>query len=215
MSAAAEALAAPDLWAAPELPFLPSGEGAALLAAYIDMLLVWNRKLNLAGCHEPVPLLATLIQDSFFLTQFLERIFPAPPGLTLDPGAGAGLPGIPLRIFWRKGEYRMIERSQKRALFLANACSRLKLENTSSCCQDAKAVFAASQKADCILSRAFMPWQELLAFCRPGLAPGGTVVIMANQPPPGALPPGWLLQDSFGYRLPERERWFWAIRAHS
>lgn len=211
----ARLIARPELWAADALPLLPARKAQAELALYLDMLLAWNKKLNLTAYQDPAAILADLIQDSFFLAPFLENLFSGrnwQQTLILDPGAGAGLPGIPLRLVWPHGTYIMIERRQKRALFLQNAISRLKLTDLQIHTGDASDLFLGRcrSKASCILSRAFMPWHELLPFCEPALAQAGLIVIMANQPPP-ALPQGWRLADSLAYSLPARTRWFWAI----
>lgn len=211
---APEILARPELWAAPGLPFLPASKTAASLALYLDALLAWNKKLNLVGCDACLPLMSGLVQDSFFLTRFLEDIFSQKNWqnpVTCDPGAGAGLPGVPLRLFWQKGRHVLIERRQKRALFLQNILARLKLPGVDLFAGDAAAFFANNPPCQCIVSRAFMPWQKLLAFCRPGLAPDGVIAVMANGPPPDNLPPGWRLLAKTAYNLAERPRWLWAI----
>lgn len=212
----AQAVASPHLWASEELPFFPYGKGAAELALYLDLLLAWNRKLNLSACKSAIPILRDLAQDSIFLASFLDE-------LTLrkqwdkknlrlwDLGAGAGLPGIPLRIFWPRGDYTWIERRQKRALFLQNVCAQLKLAACSGYTGEAQAFFAASsQKAHCILSRAFMPWQKLLNFCDRQLEPHGSIIIMANQEPP-ELPDGWQLDSARICQLPTKKHWLWAL----
>lgn len=208
-----EWLACPGLWAARDVPFLPWGAGARELEAYLQMLLAWNRRLNLSGCHDAGTLMRDLIQDSFFLAVFLEKLriqnrWNQP--LILDLGAGAGLPGIPLRIFWRNGQYAMIERRQKRALFLANALARLKLADTTAHCGDAELLARKLAPAQCVLSRAFMPWREMLSFCRPFLAEDGLAVFMANEPVP-EMDNGWKVNASFEYFLPAKRRFLWAI----
>ncbi len=212
-------IARPELWAADALPLMPTREAQQELASYMDLLLAWSKKINLIGSREPATVMAELIQDSFFLAPFLEKLFSsrnlkAP--LILDPGAGAGLPGIPLRLIWPHGAYIMIERSQKRCLFLQNVRSRLKLPALQIHCGDAREFFLNQYRAGaaCVLSRAFMPWRELLPFCEPALAEGGLIVVMANESPP-ALPQGWRLVDSLAYSLPKKARWFWALERKS
>lgn len=214
--APAQAIASPELWASPKVPFLPFGQGAVDLARYLELVLAWNRKLNLSACKEAIPLLRDLVQDSFFLAGFLDELallkrWPETGQRIWDLGAGAGLPGIPLRIFWPQGHYTWIERRQKRALFLQNVCAQLKLAACSGFCGDASAFFAGSpQKAHCILSRAFMPWQQLLDFCADQLEPNGSIIIMANHAPP-SLPSGWTLDAAKLCPLPDKTHWLWAL----
>lgn len=75
----------------------------------------------------------------------------------------------------------------------------------------------ADLPADLVLSRAFMPWRELLDFVRPMLAPGGVCVVMANQdaPAPADLPPGWGLRARADYPSGVGRRYFWALSSES
>lgn len=209
-----EVIAHPESWASPDLPFLPTRPVQAQLGLYITTLLAWNKKLNLTGASETTALMSDLVQDSFFLASFLDNLFRSKgwtSPLILDLGAGAGLPGIPLRLLWQKGDYILIERRQKRALFLKTICSRLKLEGVSVFGGDARAFFASLHGAQCILGRAFMPWRDLAAFCKPGLAPNGFLVVMANDPPPVHDLSGWQKAAEFSYRIPGKTRWLWAM----
>lgn len=215
--AVSHAIAHPHLWAASSIPFLPYGVGAEKLALYVDLLLKWNVKLNLSAYQEPVSLLRDLIQDSFFLASFLDSLVlhhlcPGDKLKIWDLGAGAGLPGIPLRIFWPHGAYTWIERRQKRALFLQTACAHLELPNCDGFMGDAKSFFAASSvKPDFIISRAFMPWQKLLNFCSDQLLKGSHIIVMSNESPPEIAPQGWRLVATQNCQLPRKNHWLWAL----
>lgn len=212
-----ELLRKTELWATESIPFLPATGAADQLAGYIEMLLAWNRSLNLSAHNNAKDLLRDLIQDSFFLAVFLESLLylqTAPQ--ILDIGAGAGLPGLPLRIFWQHGSYVMIESRQKRALFLANVLAKLKLPATSAICARAEQYFNLHEPADCIVSRAFMPWSKLLDFCKPGLAQNGIIIVMANEPPPILNPVHeefWKVKASLEYFPHTKSRWLWALTA--
>jgi len=187
----------------------------APLGAYLSLLMRWNRAMNLVGAKSWREALR-LAADSFFLASFLAGLpLPAQP-LTWEPGAGAGLPGIPLRMVWQAGEYHMVEAREKRAIFLHTVLARLTLPRTLAVCERAEQFFARmrarKRAADCILSRAFMPWERLLPFVADGLAPEGCVCIVANCPPPGLLPGPWRLAAEFAYELDGVQRFFWALR---
>jgi 16S rRNA (guanine527-N7)-methyltransferase len=184
------------------------------LGAYLSLLMRWNRVMNLVGAKNR-PEALRLVADSFFLARFLEGLpLPAQP-LTWDLGAGAGLPGIPLRMVWQAGEYHLVEAREKRAIFLNTVLARLALPRTFAVCERAENFFArmiAQQgPADCILSRAFMPWDKLLPFVADSLAPGGFVCIAARRPPPEALPGPWMLAAEYAYEIEETQRFFWAL----
>ena len=185
---------------------------------YADMLAAWNGAINLTGARRPEDILERLIPDSFELAAFLESAplaqIPAMTGAprVWDLGAGAGLPGIPLRMVWERGDYTLVEPREKRALFLANALAQLDLPRTTVFRGTAEALFAReTHGADIILSRAFMPWEKLLPFCEPGLAPGGVLIIFASEAS-GEIPAPWRLLAEWAYSMGETHRWFWALR---
>lgn len=195
-----------------DLPLAPCAEALQGLGEYLDMLAAWNKSLNLTGFDDRARIMRELIADSFYLAHFMSALFVkgAQP-FSADLGAGAGLPGIPLRLVWHAGSYTMVEAREKRALFLINALSRLKLPDTFVFRGKAEKFFqAAGRKMDCIVSRAFMPWPKLGEFCRPHLAKGGFLIVMANEKAPKDPGP-WRAAEEYPYASGNRTRWFWAL----
>ncbi len=152
------------------------------LVLYLDRLAAYNRSFNLVGPENIADILASLVPDSFQLAAMLARL-PLPENpLALDCGAGAGLPGIPLRMIWQPGKYTMIEQRRKRALFLENVLAELHLPGTGVFTGDA---FKVAEPADLIISRAWMPVPKILDYCAARLADGGFAIIFARD---AALP---------------------------
>jgi len=192
----------------------PTPEQANSLAAYLGLLEKWNRSTNLVGPRQWREMFSTLVLDSFYLAGFLEGLGLPEAPLCLDLGAGAGLPGIPLRALWQRGTYHLVEVREKRAAFLRVCLGTLKLPGTfvfAGRAQDAAQKLGA---ADLVLSRAFLPWPELLPLARPMLAPGGTLVILANEPPPD-LPGDWRLAAEQTYEAAGKPRYFWGLEPAS
>lgn len=194
-----------------DLPLCPlSLDG---LAIYLDQLIRCNKAMNLVGKSEPSEILRDLVCDSFHLAYFLGGLYP--PGsepVIWEPGAGAGLPGIPLRMVWQAGDYTMIEIREKRALFLDNVLARLKLPSARvfrGSLEKLHAAAGAADLPDCILSRAFRPWPDLVKLCKPMLKPGGYLVIMANAAPPEQV--SWQLSAACSYSSGASRRWLWAL----
>lgn len=184
------------------------------LAFYVQSLVAWNRKLNLTGFDSPWRILDELVVDSFYLAPFLADPDLPENARIWEPGAGGGLPGIPLRILLATGQYTMIETRRKRAIFLSTMLANLNLPNTGVYRGSVEDFFAAEtregHKADRILSRAFRPWPEMLALCAPLLAPHGRLVVMSSQRPP-TPPQGWNLSASACYPVNNKTRWLWAF----
>jgi 16S rRNA (guanine527-N7)-methyltransferase len=136
-----------------------SPEQSAGLATYLGLLQTWNRKTNLVGPRVWPQMLSELAADSWHLAELLDELaLPVSP-VTLDFGAGAGIPGVPLRLFWKTGRYVMIEPRAIRAGFLRQCVAMMRLQETEVFEGRAEAFKAC---ADVCLSRAFQPWREFL-----------------------------------------------------
>ena len=66
-------------------------------------------------------------------------------------------------------------------------------------------------QADCIVSRAFMPWRQLLDLTLPRLRREGHLVVLALEPAPDKLPAPWRVTVQHGYMAAGSTRWFWAL----
>lgn len=199
-----------------ELGFDLSLQALDGLFVYLDMLCSWNRVMNLTGGRTWRDVLTGLAADSFHLARFFDSLpLPVAPDGRLDAadlGAGAGLPGIPLRLVWQKGRYTMVEAREKRALFISSVLARLSLPRTEVCRGRVEDFFAGRGEAlGLIVSRAFMPWRELLSLAAPHLRADGVIVMLASQAPPEALPGGWVQTGAREYTTCGRQRWFWAF----
>ncbi|BCS89373.1 16S rRNA (guanine(527)-N(7))-methyltransferase RsmG [Pseudodesulfovibrio sediminis] len=214
-----------EVWTAAKRIGRPVEAGEAeLLATYLGQLTKWNKKMNLVGPSSWRGIFDRLVVDSLFLADFLAGLQLPDKPLCLDFGAGAGLPGIPLRILWQEGDYWLVEVREKRTTFMRSVLGRLKLPGTNVFHGKAEDVLTRLEKsgvqatADLILSRAFMPWEKLLDFIHPMVRNEadrkGMVVILANDPPPGAanIPDGWELGDVASYPAVEDTRYFWSLK---
>ncbi len=190
---------------------------AILLAEYLELLMKWNRVMNLVGTRSWEACLESLISDSLHLARYLECLFQKAggtvPAQIWDFGAGAGLPGIPLRIFWQHGDYWLVEAREKRALFLATALARLRLPHTYTFHGRAEK-FMQNRMADFVLSRAFMPWKDVLLLLEGKLHANGHVLFMTNEPlESGVVPSGWTLEDIHAYKIGRDSRYFCSVTA--
>ena len=174
---------------------------AELLSRYLTLLLKWSRVMNLVGRATWPEVFRDLTADSLHLAKFLAGLNLPEQPLTLDLGAGAGLPGIPLRVLWEAGDYLLVELREKRAVFLRQAVAELQqpgglpgvrvFHGRAETVQDELARLRLRPRADLIVSRAFMPWPKLLPLAAQLLAPTttdgcGRLVVLSNEPPPSA-----------------------------
>lgn len=186
---------------------------AEQLSAYLSLLMQWNKVMNLVGARHWRDALENLVLDSFHLERFLRaEVLPALPEApqAWDLGSGAGLPGIPLRMLWNSGEYWMVESRDKRTIFLSTVLARSPLAGTHVFRGRAEQ-FMEGRKADLIVSRAFMPWREMLAFVRGHLNPGGRVVFLTLEELNADEAMGWRSAGHASYRAGRDTRHFCAF----
>lgn len=181
------------------------------LAVYLSLLVRWNRKMNLVGLHEAEDILRSLIVDSLHLAAFIQELPLGKEPECWDLGAGAGLPGLPLRMLWQAGTYTLVEAREKRSLFLQTVLASCPLPRTSVFRGRAEAFMPSRPKAELILSRAFMPWEKLLGFVEPYLLPQGFCIFLTLGPAPDLLPEGWHCHAQHQYLLMSDSRYFWAL----
>jgi 16S rRNA (guanine527-N7)-methyltransferase len=179
------------------------------VAVYLQLLEKWNKKMNLVGPRTWEPMLDTLVIDSWNLGDFLGDLHLGDEVRTLDLGAGAGLPGIPLRIFWDRGTYLLVEPRQKRAMFMQTAIRAMQLARTQVAACRVEHLPSAELPARLVVSRAFCPWREYLDIARPLLDQEGFCLVMANMPEPDEIPAGWRLVGCSSYPVGQEQRSFW------
>jgi 16S rRNA (guanine527-N7)-methyltransferase len=93
-----------------------SRETLARLEAYVELLVAWNRRINLVGPRTIGDVWRRHILDSAQLVKFI------PPKIrtVLDIGSGAGLPGLVLAILGLP-EVHLVEADQRKCVFLREA----------------------------------------------------------------------------------------------
>jgi 16S rRNA (guanine(527)-N(7))-methyltransferase RsmG len=93
------------------------------LAVYLDLLSLWNRRVNLTGRLSRRACVETLVS----------RVLPARPfiaqGQMIDIGSGNGSPGIVLAIVCRPDHVTLIEPRSRRWAFLREAIRTLGIAN--------------------------------------------------------------------------------------
>jgi 16S rRNA (guanine527-N7)-methyltransferase len=99
---------------------LPAGQLDALEAHY-QLLLRWNRVLNLTSIHDVREAVERHYCESLFLAERL------PPGALRigDLGSGAGFPGFPIAVYRPDCAVTLVESHQRKAVFLREASRKV------------------------------------------------------------------------------------------
>lgn len=134
-----------------------------LLEMHYELLLRWNRKLNLTRITNLLEAVQLHYCESLYLAAFL----PKRPLRIVDVGSGGGFPGIPLGIYRADWSVDLVESHQRKAVFLTETVRQLGLPNVSVVANRAQDVVGSY---DWMVSRAVNPDEVLALRVAPDVA---------------------------------------------
>ena len=120
-----------------------------------DLLIRWNKKINLTSITKPDEVITKHILDSLSLLPHVHG------NKVLDVGTGAGFPGVPLALMLPEVEFTLLDSNNKKITFIKHVAAKLGLTNlsaTHSRIQDLKAALPFTS----ITARAFADLNDLL-----------------------------------------------------
>ncbi len=101
-------------------------EKLSKLEKYYELLVEWNKKMNLTAITDKKEVYLKHFFDSLTLTKVIDL---NKEKSLCDIGTGAGFPGIVLKIFFPHLKITLIDSLNKRLIFLNEVVKVLKLEN--------------------------------------------------------------------------------------
>jgi 16S rRNA (guanine527-N7)-methyltransferase len=152
---------------------------------YLDLFLRWN------GTHRMTALdsAAAIVQGLFIDSLLFLALLPPRPLALVDIGAGAGIPGLPLRLADPAITVTLVEARRKRVSFLLAAQRELDLGDVA--VKEGRADVLLEQEPDLagafdvVVARSVGPPEALLPLARKYLKAGGLFVVSG---PPNPLP---------------------------
>ncbi len=155
---------------------------------YLDLFIRWNRTHRMTALDSPAAIVRDLFLDSLLYLRFLPR-----PGVRLvDIGAGAGIPGLPLKLVEPPIGLTLIEAKRKRVSFLLTVRRELGLEDIQ--IEEGRAERLVASKPelaggfDVAVCRAVGAAEALFEVARKYLKPGG-LFIASGSPRATVRPP--------------------------
>lgn len=91
---------------------------------YMNLLIEWNKKVNLTAIVEPKEIIIKHFVDSLTIYNEIKEN-----SIILDIGTGAGFPGIPLKIVKPNIKITLLDSLKKRITFLEELIKQLELVN--------------------------------------------------------------------------------------
>jgi 16S rRNA (guanine527-N7)-methyltransferase len=185
------------------------------LLRYLALLAKWNRTYNLTAVREPERMLVQHIFDCAAVALPLKARVQAQRDsqpmvdrrpLVVDVGSGAGLPGIVLALLWPEVDVLLVEPVGKKAAFLEQVRSELRLQNVSVARCRVQDLPALSAAPDAIVCRAFASVADFTQAVDRVAGPRTVVAAMKarlEQNEKSALTHGWRIVDELPLHVPE------------
>lgn len=144
---------------------------------YRQELLDWNERINLTAIKDPEEVLIKHFLDSLSLLMAYDR----PQTRLLDIGAGAGFPGLPLKIVRPAWQVVLLEATGKKVTFLQHVIETLQLKDVAAVHGRAEELAHKPEyraKFDLVTARAVASLPTLLEYAAPYCRVGGQIILL-------------------------------------
>lgn len=159
---------------------------AAAFDIFTEQLIAWNERFNLTAVTDPEQVEIRHYLDSLALVPALAALEGIPPAAlvnrpvkAVDVGAGAGLPGLALRIIWPKLRLCAIEATGKKVRFMEHIVKLLGLNDVTLVHGRAEELALREPHRaayDLVLARAVAALPTLVEYLLPLAKRGGRIV---------------------------------------
>jgi 16S rRNA (guanine527-N7)-methyltransferase len=154
---------------------------------YAELLLEWNRSINLTGARTLEDVLAQVAAGNVLLAMPWAGV-----GRVVDIGSGGGLPAVPLALAMPQVHFTLLEANARKCAFLEHVTATLNLTNVTVAAGRAEELGhrpALREQYDRAISRAAAPPAVLLELALPFVKPGGDLIAQVSPVDPQQLEP--------------------------
>ena len=147
---------------------------AAKLDAFEAILRRWSARYNLVSRRDAKRLRTRHVLDSLALLPWWS-------GTLADVGSGAGFPGVPLAVARPAARVVLVERSERKGLFLRHVAMELRLSNVEVVIADASR-YRPATLFDTVAVRAVARPAIAWRLARPLLGAAGNAIFQSHEP---------------------------------
>lgn len=168
---------------------------------YSDYLIEVNSHTNLTTITDPTEIKIKHFEDSLSVLPYIKE-----GNKVLDIGAGAGFPGIPLRIE-KNFDLTLVDSVNKKVNFMNEVIEKLELENARAIHTRAEDFAKENRESfDVVVSRAVANMSTLSELCIPFLKNGGTFIALKGPKADEELEVASKAIDILGGKVKEIDR---------
>ena len=149
-------------------------------ARYADLLIDWNLRFNLTSIVDPREIVIKHFLDSLSAL----RSIPPGPLKMIDVGAGAGLPGLPLKLARPEISLALLEATRKKCDFLKAVIADLQLTNAqviNARAEEAGRLVDHREQYDVAMARAVAEMPTLMEHLLPFVRIGGLALAQKSK----------------------------------
>lgn len=164
---------------AKEIEVILSEEQLEKFYNFKDMLIEWNKKINLTTIIEPKEIIQKHFIDSLTISKYIHKN-----SKIIDIGTGAGFPGIPIKIANEDIEIVLLDSLNKRIKYLNEVIEQLKLKDIKTIhyrAEEAGQNQEYREKFDIAISRAVAPLNILVEYLIPFIKVNGRCICMKGS----------------------------------
>lgn len=143
---------------------------------YMNILIEWNKVMNLTGITDPEEIIIKHFIDSLTVLDKVNK-----KDSIIDVGTGAGFPGIPIKIAFPETKVVLLDSLNKRIKFLNEVIEQLQLKDVETIhgrAEDYGKDRKHREKYDIAIARAVAPLNILLEYLMPFVKVNGKVLCM-------------------------------------
>lgn len=146
---------------------------------YMNILIEWNKFMNLTGITEPEEIITKHFIDSLTVLDKIDK-----DASIIDVGTGAGFPGIPIKIAFPDTKVVLLDSLNKRIKFLNDVIEKLglkKIETIHGRAEELGKNKKHREKYDIAIARAVAPLNILLEYLMPFVKVNGKCLCMKGS----------------------------------
>ena len=146
------------------------------IAQHLELLLLWNQRINLSGIRDREEIITRHFGESLFAAH--ELLDPHSDIQVVDVGSGAGFPGIAIKIYAPRTNLIMIESQNKKATFLREAIRNLGMKQAAVFDGRAEKI---EETADLVTMRAVEKFANILPVAGRLVRSGGRIGLLIGE----------------------------------